>query len=91
MDTAFYLNYLSSFRGTLYISQIEKGTRFRADEFCLQLATHLGCDPVELNWRVRVEKSPALVRMVSAPEDTSPTNGRIACICRQQPVDEGIY
>jgi hypothetical protein len=56
-----------------HVSQIEKGTRFPADELCLQLATHLGCDPVELNWRVRVEKSPGLVRMVSAPEDTSPT------------------
>ncbi len=46
-----------------YISQIEKGSRFPADELCLQLAHHLGCDPVELSWRVRAEKSPALVRI----------------------------
>lgn len=51
-----------------HISQIEKGSRFPADTLCLQLAQHLGCDPVELSWRVRAEKSPGLVRMVSTQE-----------------------
>ena len=66
-----------------HISQIEKGSRFPADELCFQLAHHLGCDPVELSWRVRAEKSPALVRMVSAPEHPSSTDSadpRIAAL-----------
>jgi transcriptional regulator with XRE-family HTH domain len=59
-----------------HISQIEKGSRFPADGLCLQLARHLGCDPMELSWRVRAEKSPALLRMVSAQE--SPLSTRSA-------------
>ncbi len=68
-----------------HISQIEKGSRFPADALCLQLAQHLGCDPVELSWRVRAEKSPALVRMVSAQESSPSTRSadpRIAALAQ---------
>lgn len=68
-----------------HISQIEKGSRFPADALCFQLAQHLGCDPVELSWRVRTEKSPALVRMVSSQESPLSTHSadpRIAALAQ---------
>jgi transcriptional regulator with XRE-family HTH domain len=68
-----------------HISQIEKGSRFPADALCFQLAQHLGCDPIELSWRVRAEKSPALVRMVSAQEShpsTGSADPRLAALAQ---------